>query len=227
MRKGIGYWGDMKRKSESNVSIIGGADGPTSVFIAGRTGKRSLKDRMDSHFYQKKRERVAKKIVPGTHSLEEVAAYIKEKYGATEVPETAHKYKEQKASLKEGLIIQNRSDLLGDLAEISPPEEMTDEAVVQMLKFVQKRSDFIATIPEEEMPLDYHVYEIRFGKGRMDVNIDFKWNFLNYSYSGNKKEMKQLAEIAKDIDLYYGVTEEDIRNQTKRYKKLIGMLSAD
>ena len=217
----------MKRKSESNISIIGGADGPTSVFLVGKTGKRSLKDRADSYVYQKKRGRVAKKIVPGAHSLEEVAAYIKEKYGATEVPETAHKYKEQKASLKEGLIIQNRPDLLGDLAEISPPEEMTDEAIVRMLKLVQKRSDFIETIPEEEMPLDYHVYEIRLGKGRMDVNIDFKWNFLNYSYSGNKKEMKKLAEIAKDIDLYYGVTEEDIRNQTKRYKELVGMLSAD
>ncbi len=217
----------MKRKNDSNVSIIGGADGPTSVFLVGKTGKRSFKDRADSYMYQKKRERVAKKIVPGAHSLEEVAAYIKEKYGATEVPETAHKYKEQKAGLKEGLIIQNRPDLLGDLAEISPPEEMTDEAVALMLKLVQKRSDFIATIPEEEMPMDYHVYEIRLGKGRLDVNIDFKWNFLNYSYSGNKKEMKQLAEIAKDIDLYYGVTEEDIRNQTKRYKELLGMLSAD
>ena len=114
-------------RNKENSTIIGGADGPTSVFIVGKTGKRSLKDRAGSYVYQKKRGRVAKKIVPGAHSLEEVAAYIKEKYGATEVPETAHKYKEQKASLKEGLIIQNRPDLLGDLAEISPPEEMTDE----------------------------------------------------------------------------------------------------
>ena len=113
------------------------------------------------------------------------------------------------------------------MAEITPPKEMTKEAITQMLKLVQKRSDFIETIPEEEMPMDYHVYDIRLGKGRMDVNIDFKWDFLNYSYSGNKKEMKQLAEIAKDIHLYYGVTEDDIRNQTSRYKDLVGMLSED
>jgi len=170
---------------------------------------------------------VVKKIVPGAHSLGEVAAYIKEKYKAAEVSETTHKYREQKTGLKEGLIIQYRPDLLGDFAEISPPEEMTNEAVVQMLKLVQKRSDFIATIPDEKMPMDYHVYEIRLGKGRLDVDIDFKWDFLGCSYSGNKKEMKQLAEIAKDIHLYYGVTEEDIRNQTKRYKELVGMLSSD
>lgn len=217
----------MSSKNKRDVTIIGGSDGPTSVFLVGKSGRQSLKDRVESHFYQKKREHVAKKIVPGAHSLEEVAAYIKEKYGAVEVPETSHKYKEQKKGLKEGLIIQHRPDLLGDMAEISPPDEMTDEAVMQMLKLVQKRSDYIATIPDEEMPMDYHVYEIRLGKGRMDIDIDFKWDFLGYSYSGNKKEMKQLAEISKDIHLYYGVTEEDIRNQTKRYKELVGMLSAD
>ena len=31
----------MKEKSKSEVSIIGGADGPTSIFIAGRTEKAS------------------------------------------------------------------------------------------------------------------------------------------------------------------------------------------
>lgn len=36
----------MKEKSKSEVSIIGGADGPTSIFIAGRRRKKSYgKDR--------------------------------------------------------------------------------------------------------------------------------------------------------------------------------------
>ena len=30
----------MKEKSKSEVSIIGGADGPTSIFIVGRTQKK-------------------------------------------------------------------------------------------------------------------------------------------------------------------------------------------
>ena len=154
-------------KNNENVTIIGGADGPTSVFIAGKTGKRSLRDRAGSFLYQKKRERMEKKIVPGAHSLEEVAEYIKETYNATEVSQKSHKYKEQKKSLKEGLIIQHRPDLLGDMAEITPPKEMTKEAITQMLKLVEKRSDFIASIPEEEMPMDYHVYDIRLGKGRI------------------------------------------------------------
>lgn len=33
----------MIEKSKSGVSIIGGADGPTSIFIAGKIQKKSLK----------------------------------------------------------------------------------------------------------------------------------------------------------------------------------------
>ena len=37
----------MKEKSKSEVSIIGGADGPTSIFIAGRTRKKPLKKEIE------------------------------------------------------------------------------------------------------------------------------------------------------------------------------------
>ena len=183
----------MKRKSESNISIIGGADGPTSVFLVEKSDKGSLKDRADSYFYGKRRDRVAKTITPGAHSLEEVVSYLREQYGATEVSETSQQYIEQKKKLKESLIIQNRPDLL----------------------------------PDEEMPMDYHVFKLRVGKGRMDIEIDFKWDILSCSYSGNKKEMKQLRDICREIYIYYGVTEYDIQNNTKRYSSLLTTLSSD
>ena len=41
----------MKEKSKSEVSIIGGADGPTSIFIAGRTRKKPLKVRIRTVSY--------------------------------------------------------------------------------------------------------------------------------------------------------------------------------
>ena len=37
----------MKNKRKSSVSIIGGADGPTSIFIAGKSDKRPLKVRIN------------------------------------------------------------------------------------------------------------------------------------------------------------------------------------
>ena len=46
----------MKEKSKSEVSIIGGADGPTSIFIAGRTRKKPLKVRIRNIIYRYRRK---------------------------------------------------------------------------------------------------------------------------------------------------------------------------
>lgn len=75
----------MKEKSSEAVSIIGGADGPTSVFMAGKSGKKPLKARVKSFFYKCRRKRVEKRIVPSAHTLQEVVDYAKEKYQAVEM----------------------------------------------------------------------------------------------------------------------------------------------
>ena len=51
----------MKEKSKSEVSIIGGADGPTSIFIAGRTRKKPLKVRIRNIIYRYRRKIIEKK----------------------------------------------------------------------------------------------------------------------------------------------------------------------
>ena len=53
----------MKEKSKSEVSIIGGADGPTSIFIVGRTRKKPLKVRIQNFIYRYRRKIVEKKVV--------------------------------------------------------------------------------------------------------------------------------------------------------------------
>ena len=42
----------VKEKSKGTVSIIGGADGPTSVFVVGRTGKKTLKEDSAKNFHK-------------------------------------------------------------------------------------------------------------------------------------------------------------------------------
>lgn len=61
----------MKNKRKSFVSIIGGADGPTSIFIAGKSDKRPLKVRIKNAIYKCKRKRVEKRIVANSHTLNE------------------------------------------------------------------------------------------------------------------------------------------------------------
>ncbi|MEH2952713.1 hypothetical protein VV089_06920 [Candidatus Merdisoma sp. JLR.KK011] len=47
-------------KVASSVSIIGGADGPTSIFIAGKGGKVKLRTRIQNYFLKIRRNRIKK-----------------------------------------------------------------------------------------------------------------------------------------------------------------------
>ena len=165
--------------SNSSIGIIGGADGPTSVFVAGRKKAIPIKIRFKNWFYKWKGRQAAKKITAGERTLAEMVAYAAEKYNAVEADITQRKYASQKNCLKESLI--NR--------------------------------------------YDFHVYEISIGDGRLELEIDYHWEFLGISYSGSKKSMKQMKKLAKDLYLYYGVSEEDIRQKSERYHALLATLS--
>ena len=216
----------MKEMSSSAVGIIGGADGPTSVFVAGRTGKLPLKIRIKNHIYKWKSKKAQKSIVAGAHTLEEVVAYADEKYHLTEVTETQRKYVEQRKCLKESLISRHKPELLGDLQEVKRPEAYTEDSVKELQRQFLARREMIDSIPDEKMPMDFHIYEISSGKARLEMEIDYRWEVFGISYSGSKKEMKQFKEIARDLYLYYGVSKEDIRNKTDRYHSLLAILSA-
>ena len=47
------------------------------------------------------------------------------------------------------------------------------------------------------------------------MEIDYIWNIFGISYSGNKKVMKQFEKISKDLYIYYGVSEDDIKKRQK------------
>lgn len=211
---------------KESIAIIGGADGPTSVFVAGRTGKLPLKIRIKNRIYKWKSKKAQKRIVAGTHTLAEVVAYAGEKYYLTEVTETGRKYVEQRKCLKESLISRYQPELLGDLKEVKRPEAFTEDSIKELQRQFLARRERIDSIPDEEIPMDFHIYEISSGKARLEMEIDYRWEVFGISYSGSKKEMKQFKEIARDLYLYYGVSEEDIRNKTDRYHSLLATLSA-
>ena len=218
----------MKKNDKSVISIIGGADGPTSIFIAGRTGKRPLKVRIKNWIYCQKRRRIAVKIRPNPHTLKQVTAFMKMEYGAAEVSKESRQYQERKASLREGLIIQNRPELLEGLEEMKRPEVFTKEAMEEMSLRIKRRSEAIARIPDEQFTMDFHLYEIIIEGGRMEIEVDYLWDILGISYSGNKRAMRELKKMGRRLYVYYGVTKEDIRDETKRYSALLtGLASWD
>lgn len=212
-------------KGAGSVSIIGGADGPTSIFIAGEGGKVKLTTRIQNYFRIIKRNRIKKQITANPHTLEEVVEWLKREHGAVEVSQQSHNYLEQKQSLKASLIMRHRPDLLGELINLEPPEGEDVEALKAFCEKIQEQRNRAAEIADDIFPIDFHIYEIKWSENdRMQIGVETVWQVFDGSFSGDKKTMKQLRKLYKKIYLYYGVTAEDIKNETERYKSLLGVL---
>ena len=216
----------MKGKSKSGVSIIGGADGPTSIFIAGRAQKRPLKVRIRSILYRFKRKRAEKKVVAGEHTLDELVQYAKNSYNLIETNSSERKYIEQQNNLKESLILQHKPEILGEMKDIPKPNIYNEKSIREYLCKIEARREMIAEMPDNVIPMKFHLYEIRIGDDSLEMDIDYIWNIFAISYSGNKKVMKQFQKISKDLYIFYGVSENDIKKKTERYLSLVTALSS-
>lgn len=219
------------RKSAASCQIIGGADGPTTVFIAGKEKNlrrriiRALQDRKN----RRKRDKARRSIVPGTHTIQEVIQYAKERYGMVEMDSSYRGYEERKRSRKQNLIYRKRPELLQEEKRILPPKDFRDEKALkeytrQVMEWTAMRDREIDAIPQEVFPTDYHLFVSDKGmQGTLEVEIDMLYEDIAVSYfGGNGDTMKA---IVKDIYRYYGVSQEDIDHNTERYRELLMALS--
>ena len=216
----------MKNKSINQVSIINGEDGPTSVFIFGEAQKQSLKIRIRNAIYQSRRKRIEKRIAANPHTLAEVVQYAKDHYDLVEINPAATNWIERQKNLKASLIMQHKPELLGQRKDIPKPDFHNEESVKNFLNEMEIRNKLIDQMPDNVIPMDFHLYRVQVGDGMFEMGIDYKWDILGSYYSGNKKEMKFYEKISKELYRYYGVEEADIKNKTKRYSALVTALSS-
>ena len=219
--------GEVKRweRQWGSVSIIGGEDGPTSIFIAGKGGKVKLITRIQNYFRKLKRDRIKKQITANPHTLGEVTELLKREYGAEEVSQQSHNYLEQKKCLKASLVMSHRPDLLGERADLESPEGEDVEALKAFWKQIQEREKMAAEIADDIFTVDFHINEIKCPENcMMQIGVETVWQVIDGSFSGDKKTMKHLKKLFREIYLYYGVTDEDIKNETERYKALLAAL---
>lgn len=222
MKKEMESNGDDMEKTQQEVSIIGGADGPTSIFFAEDLEKTGLSEKIRNAHYEKKRNKVEKTITAKPHTLEEVVVYLQKEYGAVEMSKESDEYLEQHRCLKESLIIKHNPELLGDLAELESLTDYDEESLKKVWEQIELRSKRVATIPDEAFPMDFHIYAVKIaGAGEMQFCIDNLWNVLETSYNGTRRGMKKLRRISREVHLYYGVSKEDIENRSERYSSLI------
>lgn len=215
----------MKTKRRKNVVILSGADGPTSIFLAGKRKRLSLIEWFKDWRNQRKQKKIKKTITVNPHSMEEVIRYAKAKYHAVELTSDARNFIEVRRSHKEGLVFLKRPDLLEGLQKVQKPKEYNDKTIARMEQQIEIRSKQIAALPEDELPMDFHLYEIRKGNEEIEMAVDFYWNILNISHQGNRKTWKQGEEIVKDLYRYYSVTRKDVEENSERYKNLVRILS--
>lgn len=216
----------MNHKSKSVVSIIGGKDGPTSIYIAGKSTKQPLKNRIRNTVYRYRRKKVEKTLVANTHNLKQVVEYARNSFGLVEVVPDEREYIEQQRSIREGLILQYKSEILGDRADISKPDVSSEKSIREYWEKLEARSEAIAELPDSVISMDFHLYKIKIGDDVLEIGVDYIWNIFGTSYVGNGKAMKQFKKISRDLYLYYGVDEDDIKNKTKRYLSLVTILSS-
>jgi len=215
-----------QRKMKMAGSIIGGADGPASIFIdAEETQKRSLKDKFKHAIYRYKKKKVEKSIIANPHSLSETVQYAKDNYAFVEAVTTGTDYVEQKKCLRESLILKHKPDILGEMQEIPTPDFSDDNEVKVYFEKLRRRSESSAAIPDDVLPMDFHLYELKIGNGVLRVEVDYAWDIFEISYSGNRRVFNKFKKISKELYSYYGVSMDDIKNKTNRYSSLVAVLT--
>ena len=212
-------------KNASAVSVIGGADGPTAIGLIKRNAKLTIKQKLQKLRYQIRRAYVERTLKPGAHTMDEVMAYIVNVHGFTELGR--EKIEEEYNEMRASFLIQHAKELLGEYATLPKLQSESQEDLWAYVKLAEERTQKAKEIPVEKFDIDVHKFQISFEdiNDNIHILIEKRFDYIGGGASGNKKILKRFHRIYKDIYRYYGVTEEDIKNKTKRYEEVVRTLS--
>lgn len=215
------------KKSSSAVSVIGGADGPTAIFIAKKPLKLTLRQKAERLKHQIKRKYVEKTLTCESHSMDEVFDYIVNEYGFVEVDNDSDEIAEEYKQMRASFVIQYAPELLGEYAVLPELKSESKEDIDLYIRQREEQMKRAMEIPKTAFDIDFHKYEKVSDNmnDRMDITIEKKYGYIGGGASGNKKFIKKYNHIYRDVCRYYGVTEDDIKNKSERYKNLIQTLS--
>ena len=210
-------------KKAENVTIIGKADGPTSIFLMGKVqgGRRNLKQKWQKYIYDRKKKRIEQNIRAGGHSLEEVADYMKDVMGCKELGQTSEAYQEEYRGMRAAFIMQYAPELLGDYAGRPQLESQDEEGFKKFQEAIERRRQEAESVPKEVFDIDLHIWEKKETDSYIRWILENRYQYIGMSASGSKKKMKKFQKWEKEIWQYYGVTQEDIDHKTKRYHEVV------
>lgn len=188
-----------KRKNgASAIGIIGGADGPTGVFIAGKKTSNNSE-------HQKFLKHAKTKIKANYHSIYELENHLINNYNA--VP---YKLSERKLEMLKANVIMSRFREILVLPE-SLGENPTKK---QLLKYAQNDTSFeqARRYPAGKLGLVMKAYKLPLAiDGRQEAIVELEMTSEYMRISNASKE------VADALSIWQGVSEEDIANETPRF----------
>lgn len=120
-------------------------------------------------------------------------------------------------------MIQYEPHLLGEYATPLELKSEKDEDVKEFLEKIRLYQEKANEVPEELFSLEYYYFEKEENEVHMEIQLESRYSYIGGGASG--KFISKFHKIYKDIYKYYGVSEDDIRNNTKRYQNLLRTLS--
>jgi len=213
-----------ERKEIHSIDASRKPDGATSYFVLSRDQKQTLKQRIQRTRFQLKKKWIEKHIAAEGHTIDEVCKYVQEKYGFREVTGKSagiqYEYEEMRASF----MMTHAPELLGEYAKHPELKGHSEEEIREFMEQIEARKEIAKKVPKENFDIDFHKFEKKMGDNEMHIIIEKKYEHISGGASG-KKTIKKFHKIFKDIYRYYGVTQEDIDQKTKRYETLIRRLA--
>lgn len=213
----------MSKKAEA-VSIIGGADGPTSVFVVKKGAKQNLKQKIARWKYNRKRAYIERTLKPEGHTLDEVMEYLVNTYGFVKLDADSDEVREEYRQMRASFILQYAPELLGEYATIPSLKSTSQEDVKAQIALIEERMKKASEIPVSMFDIDMYKFVKQYDdiNERVHIIIEKKYGYIGGGACGRKNEFRK---IYKDIHRYYGVTKEDIEQKTARYEDIVRTLS--
>lgn len=215
------------RKAACAVSVIKGEDGPTSVFFVGGNGsKRTLKQKIQKTLFALRKKWIAKSLKADPHTMEQVIEYAKSKWGYTDIGKNSNEYKTEHAQMRASFILQYKPELLGEWKDRPELEGGDEDSVKLFMALMDQRQKAAEETSLELFDIDLCILEINQKEFSSRLIFEKDYGYIGGSASGrSNKEMKKYHRAFRDVYKYYGVTQTDIDNQTKRYEELLRTLA--
>ena len=154
-----------------------------------------------------------------------MADYVVRELGYTEVSPSDETYQTEYSNMRASFLLQYRPELLGDLTEPKRPQQWDEKSVMEFMKQIEQRTEAARAVPKTEFDIDFHLYRKTGRDFEMSISIEKTYESFSGSASGSTWVMRRYRADFRKVYRYYGVSQEDIRQHTKRFEEVVRQLT--